>query len=157
LRRIGEDFGARVQFSADYPFEGMIPTAEEHPYPRGLRLAKRGFAVARILYPPDYDRSGTLRQRESNLESTLIYLTTTMIEGLPIELLGYRAKNPEFPDQSTSDQFFDEDQFEAYRELGYRIAKSMISALSLGEMLEKIQPSRAADDIKAPSQDARAA
>jgi hypothetical protein len=157
LRRIGEDFGARVEFSAKYPFKGMIPTAEEHPYPRGLRLAKRGFAVARILYPPDYDRSGTLRQRESNLESTLIYLTTTMIEGLPIELLGYRAKNPEFPDQSTSDQFFDEDQFEAYRELGYRIAKSMISALSLGEMLEKIQPSRAADDIKAPSQDARAA
>ncbi len=49
-----------------------------------------------------------------------------MIEGLPVELLGYRGANPTFPDQSTADQFFDEEQFEAYRELGFRIAAAMM-------------------------------
>ncbi|MEM7025892.1 MAG: hypothetical protein AAF637_25415, partial [Pseudomonadota bacterium] len=42
------------------------------------------------------------------------------------ELLGYRSANPAFPDQSTADQFFDEEQFEAYRELGFRIAEAMM-------------------------------
>ena len=49
-----------------------------------------------------------------------------MIKGLGIRLKGYKGANPDFPDQSTADQFFDEEQFEAYRELGYEIAKRMI-------------------------------
>jgi len=34
----------------------------------------------------------------------------------------YRAAHPTFPHQTTADQFFSEDQFEAYRRLGYHIA-----------------------------------
>jgi hypothetical protein len=30
----------------------------------------------------------------------------------------YQAKEPEFPHRSTSDQFFNEEQFDAYRSLG---------------------------------------
>jgi hypothetical protein len=33
----------------------------------------------------------------------------------------YKSKNPDFPHQSTADQFFDESQFECYRALGYRV------------------------------------
>ena len=64
--------------------------------------------------------------------ATLIYLKTTLIEGLPLALLGYRGANPTFPDQSTADQFFDEEQFEAYRELGFIIAERMMSDMSDG-------------------------
>ena len=35
----------------------------------------------------------------------------------------YRHRNPTFPHQTTADQFFDEDQFEAYRALGLHIAE----------------------------------
>lgn len=38
----------------------------------------------------------------------------------------YQQENPEFPQQSTADQFFDDDQFESYRELGYHVAKSSL-------------------------------
>ena len=36
-----------------------------------------------------------------------------------------KVPNPDFPAQSTADQFFDEKQFEAYRELGYQLCKQM--------------------------------
>jgi hypothetical protein len=51
----------------------------------------------------------------------------TMLDGLPSDLYAYKAQNPEYPDQSTLDQFFDEDQFEAYRELGYNLVKQMFA------------------------------
>ena len=37
----------------------------------------------------------------------------------------YRRQNPVFPYHSTLDQFFDEAQFEAYRALGYHIARGV--------------------------------
>ena len=38
----------------------------------------------------------------------------------------YKTGNPDFPHQSTADQFFDETQFEAYRALGYHIANRLL-------------------------------
>ena len=37
-----------------------------------------------------------------------------------------KGQNHDFPDQSTANQFFDEEQFEAYRELGCGIADDFI-------------------------------
>ena len=56
----------------------------------------------------------------------LVYLTTTFFKELSADLHGYRQSHPEFPDEPTSDQFFDEKQFEAYRELGYQTAWRMM-------------------------------
>ena len=39
----------------------------------------------------------------------------------------YRAREPEFPHESTANQFFNEKQFEAYRALGYHIADELFS------------------------------
>lgn len=38
---------------------------------------------------------------------------------MPTDVREYHLKNNKFPNQSTSDQFFDESQFESYRKLGY--------------------------------------
>ncbi len=140
LRRIGEDFGTKVRFLPSHRIEDIIPQPGTRTYPRGLELARRGFAVANLYYPPDFDADGNIRPDAQ--PARLIYLKTTIVDGLPLELLGYKGKNPDFPDQSTGDQFFDEDQFEAYRELGYRIADSMILGLGLAKVLEDIQPAR---------------
>ena len=59
---------------------------------------------------------------------TLIYLKTTLIEDVGFKVKGYAAPHPEFPYQSVVDQFFDELLFEAYRELGYRIADEMLKS-----------------------------
>lgn len=40
----------------------------------------------------------------------------------------YRKTHPDFPQESTADQFFDETQFECYRALGYEVACSALIA-----------------------------
>jgi hypothetical protein len=61
---------------------------------------------------------------ENGSPSKVIYIKTTMIEeGLPVDIHSYKRAHPKFPDESTTDQFFNEIQFEAYRELGFRIGE----------------------------------
>ena len=130
VRRIGTDFGARIEFDSNNHLERIIPrdpdpqkVIDQDPnteaYPVGVKFAERGYIKGKIIYP-----DGT--------ESTLILLKTTMIKDLGIRLKGYKGAHPDFPDQSTADQFFDEEQFEAYRELGYEIAKRMIEDPKVG-------------------------
>ncbi|HKD06760.1 MAG TPA: hypothetical protein VKB79_12735 [Bryobacteraceae bacterium] len=52
----------------------------------------------------------------------LIYLKSSITGDEEVGIEQYRAAHPTFPHQSTADQFFTEDQFEAYRRLGYHIA-----------------------------------
>jgi hypothetical protein len=93
------DFGVKIEIDTSK----MIPDKE-------TKLSKKSYAVGSIIYDDD-------------LEGVLYYIKTTMIDDLPEDVKGYKRKNPDFPDQSTLDQFFDEFQFEAYRELGFQIGK----------------------------------
>ena len=53
----------------------------------------------------------------------LIYLKSSVTGDEEADIEQYRATHPDFPHQSTGDQFFTEDQFESYRRLGYHIAQ----------------------------------
>ena len=142
VRRIGSDFGAQVEFDESNHLEHMIPqepdpdkVRDQDPdtpaYPVGTKFANRGYVKGEIFYPPDHDGG------ESE-KSTFILIKTTMIKQIGLTLKGYKGKHPDFPDESTADQFFDEEQFEAYRELGYAIAKELVldPAVGLGDLLE---------------------
>ena len=129
-RRIAVDFGARIEFDRSNRLEKLIPRepdpqavlnrdARVNAYPVGVKLAQRGHIKGTIIYDDD-------------TEATLILLKTTMIQGLSLLVKGYKAANCDFPDQSTADQFFDEEQFEAYRELGYEIADRMVRDATVG-------------------------
>ncbi|HLG58906.1 MAG TPA: patatin-like phospholipase family protein [Vicinamibacterales bacterium] len=52
----------------------------------------------------------------------LIYLKSSISGDEDIGIEQYLAAHPEFPHESTGDQFFAEDQFEAYRRLGHHVA-----------------------------------
>lgn len=65
---------------------------------------------------------------EDGTKAEFIYIKSAMIAGLSPDVVGYKHENPTFPDQTTADQFFDEYQFEAYRELGFQIAHQMLKA-----------------------------
>ena len=49
----------------------------------------------------------------------IVYIKTTLTANTAPDIREYAKSNPEFPQQSTVDQFFDEAQFESYRKLGY--------------------------------------
>lgn len=52
---------------------------------------------------------------------TLVYVKASLTGDEPTDVLRYAALHPEFPHQSTADQFFSESQFESYRALGYHV------------------------------------
>ena len=64
-----------------------------------------GLAVGTVRYPGG--RTGQL-----------VYLKPTYLPAIPAEIRAYGAAHPEFPHESTAEQWFTESQFESYRALG---------------------------------------
>jgi hypothetical protein len=56
-------------------------------------------------------------------DGILIYLKPSLTGEEPVDVLEYASKHECFPHEPTSDQFFDESQFESYRRLGEHIAE----------------------------------
>jgi len=79
------------------------------------------WTLGTITYPPK-DRNG------KGEEGYLLYLKSSFSGDESEMIREYRHRNPAFPHQSTADQFFDEDQFEAYRALGHHIAEHALQA-----------------------------
>ncbi|MEM9494344.1 MAG: hypothetical protein AAGC55_34680, partial [Myxococcota bacterium] len=141
VQRIEQDFDATIRFDVQVNDgstfnlsrpEDLIATPRKNMYPRGAEYADKGYFVASI----DYGERGGDPWPQKGI---LIYLKTTMISSpnLSMKARGYKGANPSFPDESTADQFFDEEQFEAYRELGYRIADQMIGELDLDGLMAR--------------------
>ena len=55
-------------------------------------------------------------------------------EPAPVMVLNYFKKNPKFPHQASSDQYFDDAQFEAYRMLGEHIGKQAAPLIKFGDL-----------------------
>jgi hypothetical protein len=55
----------------------------------------------------------------------LVYIKPTLTGNEPPDLIHYRGTNPDFPHESTLDQFFDEAQWESYRALGELIGEKI--------------------------------
>jgi len=123
IEKIRVDFGVEISVNGHPDFQvngeqaksllAMCPDENKH-HPLAVELAKSGFVTATIDYG-----------EESAGPGTLIYIKTTLIGGLPDDIYAYKRGHKEFPDQTTADQFFDEKQFEAYRELGYRLGLTL--------------------------------
>ena len=123
VERVRVDFGVKIRFRSATGLENMLPGSAGDSHLGGkYELAKRGYAIADITY---HDGSG----------GTLLYLKSTLTPELPADLYGYKSVNEAYPDQSTGDQFFDEEQFEAYRELGYQLTRKMLDSVVLKQIL----------------------
>lgn len=51
----------------------------------------------------------------------ILYVKAGLTADAPWDVRAYGEKNPDFPNQPTFDQLFEDDQFEAYRALGYHL------------------------------------
>jgi hypothetical protein len=56
----------------------------------------------------------------------ILYIKPKLCAGLSADIYAYWRANPAFPDEPTSEQFFGEAQFEAYRALGQQIVAGML-------------------------------
>jgi hypothetical protein len=62
-------------------------------------------------------------------DGILIYLKPSLSGDEPVDVLEYAAHHEQFPHEPTSDQFFDESQFESYRRLGEHIAGEVFASI----------------------------
>ena len=69
----------------------------------------------------------------------LVYIRASLTGDEPPDVQQYANNHPEFPRQSTADQFFDEEQFESYRALGSHVACEVFeeAAPDLQDWLQK--------------------
>jgi hypothetical protein len=127
LEKIYIDFNVTVSFDAAQADVHFINLMKGTGEPRDsiaekLQFAKAGYAVATINYPKTADAPA--------MKGHLIYIKSTMVRDLPPALYSYKATNPLFPSESLADQFFSEQQFEAYRALGFALTRAMMRASS---------------------------
>ncbi|MEV6013353.1 hypothetical protein AB0M29_42200 [Streptomyces sp. NPDC051976] len=92
------------------------------------RLSKTAVVTGDILYP----RNLTVDGGPPSPHGTLIVARSTLTAELPYDLLSYAASNPVFPHDSTSDQWFDHQQFDAYQSLGRYIGARVQALLDDG-------------------------
>lgn len=79
--------------------------------------SRRSWAVGTIYYP-------------GNRTGRILYLKAALSGGEDHVIKDYARANPAFPRESTADQFFSEQQFEAYRSLGYHVAKAALGGIT---------------------------
>lgn len=116
VEKVRVDFNAKITFMDDYGLNKILPgSAGKSKFIKKYDIAEHGFAIADITY-----HDGT--------KGKLIYVKLAMIGKLPTDVYSYKGVHPDFPHQSTADQFFDEKQFEAYRELGYHVGWQMMES-----------------------------
>ena len=78
-----------------------------------LAWSRRHYAVGSIDYGPDG-------------KGLLLYIKSSMTGDENEYIREYKTQHPDFPHEATSDQFFDEAQFECYRALGYHAADGLL-------------------------------
>ena len=112
------DFGARIHFdNKDFSLEQLRHKTSKSGIDDHI-FAEHGFALANI----EYDCGAT---------GKLFYIKPTLTSNLPVEILSYKAHDVKFPHQTTTDQFFDEQQFDSYRKLGYHLVTDMLNKVKL--------------------------
>ena len=75
---------------------------------------------------PAYATLARVVYKEAPESPSLMLVLKPRVAGIePLDILNYKQSSSDFPQQSTSDQFYDEAQWESYRGLGYWIAEQL--------------------------------
>jgi hypothetical protein len=138
IRFAGEEQGGgSLQVARDYA--GTVGTllqvrprrSEDDPGGSRLRRSERHIAAGVVDYP---DGSRGL----------LLVVKPTLAGDEPSDVLQYAVNHPSFPQEPTTDQFFDEAQWESYRSLGEHVGGKLAGVL---ESLHSVRGSSLADTV----------
>jgi hypothetical protein len=120
IRLVANDFGIRIDIDTS-------PVKPEGPE----RRSRWHCAIGLIRYD-DVDAAA--------VAGVLIYLRASLTGDEPSDIQNYAGSHRDFPYDSTLNQFFDEDQFESYRGLGYHVAQTVFEESALEVKRELIHP-----------------
>jgi hypothetical protein len=103
VRKIRVDLGIPIEFTDGVPIKKEAGPGSYH------------FAVGTIRY-------SAIDNNDPEQDGTLLYLKSSLTGDEPAEVTQYSKQHPDFPHESTANQWFSESQFESYRALGYHMA-----------------------------------
>ncbi len=104
--------GLADRFPAGVPAGiGTIDEVRDHAHPAHAAMANLDYL----------NEDGSLEKR-----GTLLLLKPTLSPGLPMDVAAYAESHKPFPQEPTTDQFFDEAQWESYRKLGEHTVRSLL-------------------------------
>lgn len=112
IRKIRIDLGIDIELALDQ--------LRQRP---GSTTCSRHHAIGLIRYDKVYAKTTA---------GTLIYLKASLTGDEPSDVQDYAARHSAFPHEPTSDQFFDEAQFESYRRLGEHVAWEVLRPAAQG-------------------------
>ena len=112
IERVRVDFAAEIDIDADRLYRQRDDALMQQPY-----------ALGRIRYA-------------DGSQGEILYIKPRLCAGLSADIYAYWRSNPAFPEQPTSEQFFGEAQFEAYRALGQQIVEQLLDSASPDSMAQ---------------------
>jgi hypothetical protein len=135
VRKARLDFGAEIEFLSERQLDQEVD-ASVRPHFGTLEQLRRGVWKDGKLVEADPAGLSVAHAAlawityDSMLEprSRLLYIKPTLTGDEPEDVLQYHQAHPAFPHEPTSDQFFDEAQWESYRRLGEHVAAKLFEA-----------------------------
>jgi hypothetical protein len=124
---------ARIDFHYDFTVAAQTQREEIFPQPQHSALIGDLADLKSSTEQPATKRACLLIGRytgsdtaiQLNPDIYLLYIKPTLTGSEAIDITQYQADYPDFPHESTADQFFDEAQWESYRKLGYHTAEEL--------------------------------
>jgi TIR domain len=111
-----------------FTFEGLMTLVRHAQIDFGIRIEPRLDSLrADAVTGVSETHSHLCRIHYPDGMGLLLYLKLSVTGNETEVIKRYRINHPEFPHQTTLDQFFDQEQFEAYRQLGVHVAYGLFS------------------------------
>ncbi len=120
IRRCREDIGVEIELRLGELTAKTAPAAKVASGTQIAALSKWHWAIGKIHYnlvDPAAD------------DGILVYIKTSMTGDEPPDVINYQRQHPDFPHQTTADQWFTESQFESYRRLGQHVVEELCEPL----------------------------
>jgi hypothetical protein len=73
-------------------------------------------------------------EHEDRPSTQIVVIKPRVTRDVPVDVCQYADRQPQFPQQTTADQFFDEAQWESYRALGYHLGSKVFTGEVMGEL-----------------------
>jgi hypothetical protein len=130
-----EDLGdalrrCRIDFGTEFDLK-LGPLIAAHSMDDGKKEEPKPFIVSKIIYSIDHARSlgWSKPERVDTRTGTIVWIKPCVRASASGDVLQYGFAHNDFPQQSTANQWFDEAQFESYRQLGQEIGRSVFGGL----------------------------
>ncbi|HYN82316.1 MAG TPA: hypothetical protein VES88_12500 [Gemmatimonadaceae bacterium] len=124
IRRCRIDFGTEIMLDID-----------NYAKRKSQDRSRLHFVNGTIVFQDAHLKLLGIEPTAESKRGVILWIKPVVRPGDSADVRQYKLECPEFPQQSTADQWYDESQFESYRRLGYDSAREAFSPPRTGEVI----------------------